>query len=144
MRRRMSAQAHALVIVTLLVWRSCGCRDSYPNRPIRLIVPYGAGGASDVMARQFGQKLSERIGQPVVVENQAAAAGTVAYTAVARAAPDGYTLGYGTSSLAVNAVLKAKPAYDPVADFQPVSICLGAKCAGCPRRAAGQDGRGTR
>jgi tripartite-type tricarboxylate transporter receptor subunit TctC len=73
------------------------------------------------MARQFGQKLSERIGQPVVVENQAAAAGTVAYMAVARAAPDGYTLAYGTSSLAVNAVLKAKPAYDPVADFQPVS-----------------------
>ena len=81
--------------------------DAYPNRPIKLIVPYGAGGASDVMARQFGQKLGDRLGQPVIVENQAAAAGTVAYTTVARSAPDGYTLIYGTSSIAVNAVLKA-------------------------------------
>jgi tripartite-type tricarboxylate transporter receptor subunit TctC len=98
--------------------------DGYPSRPIRLIVPYGAGGASDVMARQFGQKLGERLGQPVIVENQAAAAGTVAYTTVARSAPDGYTLVYGTSSIAVNAVLKANAPYDPVAGFQPVSMLL--------------------
>lgn len=112
-------------IAVLLAWVvSAGANDDYPNRPVRLIVPYGAGGASDVMARQFGQKLSERIGQSVVIENLPAAAGTVAYTTVARSAPDGYTLVYGTSSLAVNAVLKAKPAYDPVADFQPVSALL--------------------
>jgi tripartite-type tricarboxylate transporter receptor subunit TctC len=76
------------------------------------------------MARQFGQKLSERLGQPVTIENQPAAAGIVAYTAVARATPDGYTLIYGTSSLPVNAVLKAKPPYDPIADFQPISKLL--------------------
>jgi tripartite-type tricarboxylate transporter receptor subunit TctC len=98
--------------------------ESYPNRPIRLVVPYGAGGASDVLARQFGQRLSERLGQPVLIENQPGAAGTAAYTTVARAMPDGYTLVYGTSSLPVNAVLKSKPAYDPVADFQPVSMLL--------------------
>ncbi|MGE4254644.1 MAG: Bug family tripartite tricarboxylate transporter substrate binding protein, partial [Xanthobacteraceae bacterium] len=103
---------------------SAGASDAYPNRPVRLIVPYGAGGASDVMARRFGQKLSERIGQPVVVENLPTAAGTIAYNTVARAAPDGYTLVYGTSSLAVNSVLKANSTYDPVADFQPISAFL--------------------
>ncbi len=121
----MQRKAGLLLCFGLVAWvGAASANDAYPNRPVRLIVPYGAGGASDVMARQFGQKLGERIGQPVVVENQAAAAGTVAYTTVARATADGYTLGYGTSSLAVNAVLKAKPAYDPVADFQPVSAIL--------------------
>ena len=114
----------SFIAVLLASVLSAGANDAYPNRPIRLIVPYGAGGASDVMARRFGQKLSERIGQPVVVENMATAAGTIAYNTVARAAPDGYTLVYGTSSLAVNAVLKAHPTYDPVADFQPISAFL--------------------
>lgn len=95
--------------------------QDYPTRPIRLIVPYGAGGASDVMARYLGQKLGETLGQSVVVENQAGAAGTAAYLAVARAAPDGHTLGYATSSLAINAVLKPKLGYDPVREFMPVS-----------------------
>src|SRR5262245_63179753 len=98
-----------LLAVLLAAPGAALAEDAYPNRPIRLIVPYGAGGASDVMARQFGQKLSERLGQPVLIENQAGAAGTAAYTAVARATPDGYTLVYGTSSLPVNAILKAKP-----------------------------------
>ncbi len=95
--------------------------QDYPNRPIRLIVPYGAGGASDVMARYLGQKLGEALGQSVVVENQAGAAGTAAYIAVAKAAPDGYTLGYATSSLAINAVLKPKLGYDPIREFMPVT-----------------------
>ena len=111
-------------VLGVLGGASASADHAYPNRPIRLIVPYGAGGASDVMARQFGQKLSERVGQPVIVENQAAAAGTVAYTTVARSAPDGYTLIYGTSSIAVNAVLKTNSPYDPIAGFQPVSTLL--------------------
>jgi tripartite-type tricarboxylate transporter receptor subunit TctC len=114
-----------LLLVFLLASPAAAlAEDAYPVRPIRLVVPYGAGGASDVMARQFGQRLSERLGQPVLIENQPGAAGTAAYTTVARATPDGYTLVYGTSSLAVNALLRAKPAYDPVADFAPVSMLL--------------------
>lgn len=116
------ASLFAVAVLACIV--SARADDTYPNRPIRLIVPYGAGGASDVMARQFGQKLNERLGQPVTIDNQPAAAGTLAYAAAARAAPDGYTLAYGTSSIAVNAVLKAKPAYDPLADFQPISALL--------------------
>ena len=96
-------------------------RRVYPARPLRLIVPYGAGGASDVMARYLGQKLGDALGQSVVIENQPGAAGSAAYLTVAKAAPDGYTLSYATSSLAINAVLKSKVGYDPVRDFAPVS-----------------------
>ncbi|MEI8152111.1 MAG: tripartite tricarboxylate transporter substrate-binding protein [Hyphomicrobiales bacterium] len=95
--------------------------DSYPSKPIRLIVPYSAGGASDVMARYFAQKLGEKLNQAVIVDNQAAAAGAVAYAASARSAPDGYTLLYGTSSLALNAILRKNASYDPVRDFVPIS-----------------------
>lgn len=119
-----NAIAVLLIAVCTLGLATAFADDAYPNRPIRLIVPYGAGGASDVMARQFGQKLGDRLGQPIIVENQAAAAGTVAYTMVARSTPDGYTLVYGTSSIAVNAVLKANPPYDPVLGFQPISMLL--------------------
>jgi tripartite-type tricarboxylate transporter receptor subunit TctC len=101
-----------------------GAEEGYPSRPIRLVVPYSAGGASDVMARYFGQKLGELLGRNVVIENMAAAAGTVAYTTVARAPADGYTLVYGTSSIAVNAALRAKSPYDPIRDFQPISPLL--------------------
>jgi len=96
-------------------------QESYPTRPLRLIVPYSAGGASDVMARYLAQKLGDTLGQSVVVENQPGAAGNAAYLTVAKAPPDGYTLIYATSSLAINAVLKSKVGYDPVRDFAPVS-----------------------
>ena len=95
--------------------------QDYPSRSLKLIVPYGAGGASDVMARFLAQKLGDKLGQTVVVENMPGAAGTTAYIAIAKAQPDGYTLGYATSSLAINAVLKPKLGYDPVGQFTPVS-----------------------
>jgi tripartite-type tricarboxylate transporter receptor subunit TctC len=121
---RRSSRYIFLLLAFLVAPGGAPAEDAYPSRPIRLIVPYGAGGASDVMARQFGQRLGERLGQPVLIENQPGAAGTAAYTTVARATPDGYTLVYGTSSIAVNALLRAKPAYDPIADFQPISMLL--------------------
>ncbi len=111
-------------VVLVIAGRAAWADDLYPNRPIRLVVPYGAGGASDVMARKFGQVLGERLGQSIVVENMPAAAGTIAYTTVARSPPDGYTLVYGTSSIAVNAVLRTNPPYDPIAGFQPISMLL--------------------
>ena len=94
---------------------------AYPVRPIRILVPYSAGGASDVMARYFAQKLGERLKATVVIENQAAAAGTVAYTSAARAPADGYTLLYATSSLAVNAALRNRSPYDPLRDFSAIA-----------------------
>jgi tripartite-type tricarboxylate transporter receptor subunit TctC len=110
-----------LATLALAALTGVAAAQDYPTRPIRLIVPYGAGGASDVMARYLGQKLGDALGQTVVVENQPGAAGTTAYIAVAKAQPDGYTLGYATSSLAINAVLRPKLGYDPIRDFAPVS-----------------------
>src|SRR5829696_6086903 len=80
------------IITAALVVACCGMQpaagqEAYPSRPIRLIVPYSAGGASDVMARYFGEKLGAVLKQPVIIENQATAAGTIAYAKVARAQP---------------------------------------------------------
>ncbi len=122
MRIRLALAALGVAFLTAI--SAVGAEEAYPSRAIRLVVPYGAGGASDVMARYFGQKLSELWKANVVIENMAAAAGTVAYTTVARAQPDGYTLAYGTSSIAVNAALRTKSPYDPIKDFRPISSLL--------------------
>jgi tripartite-type tricarboxylate transporter receptor subunit TctC len=118
---RLATKRLAALALAFAALAGTAAAQDYPTRPIRLIVPYGAGGASDVMARFLAQKLGESLGQTVVVENQPGAAGTTAYISVAKAQPDGYTLGYATSSLAINAVLKPKLGYDPVRDFIPVS-----------------------
>ena len=121
---RFRAAIVAFGIAALAMVEDARAEEAYPSRAIRLIVPYGAGGASDVMARYFGQKLAELWKANVFIENMAAAAGTVAYTTVARAQPDGYTLAYGTSSIAVNAALRTKSPYDPIKDFRPISSLL--------------------
>ena len=94
----------------------------YPSKPIRLIVGYPAGGASDVAARIVGQKLSERMGQSLVVENRPGSAGNIGAEAVAKAAPDGYTLLLGTISLSVNPSLYPKMNYDPLKDLSAISM----------------------
>ena len=96
--------------------------DSYPNRPIRLIVTVPPGGAADFIARLVGGKLSDSIGQPVLVENRGGAGGTIATDAVAKAAPDGYTLLQNSiTTHGVGPHLYARLPYDPVKDFAPVS-----------------------
>ncbi|MBI3374868.1 MAG: tripartite tricarboxylate transporter substrate binding protein [Betaproteobacteria bacterium] len=97
--------------------------SAYPEQPIRLIVPYPAGGAADFMARSLAQKLAERLGKPVVLDNRGGAGGTIAAEAVASAPPDGYTLLFATmGTLAINPQLYAKLRYDPVKDFAPISL----------------------
>ena len=97
--------------------------DSWPDRPIRFIVPFQPGSSSDTVARVVGQKLSERLGQQIVVENRVGASGNIGSEAVARAAPDGYTIGLAnTSTHAVAASLTANLSYDPVKDFSPVAM----------------------
>ncbi len=93
-----------------------------PDRPIRLVVPFAAGGSTDVSARLVGQALGERLGQLVVVDNRAGAAGNIATELVARAEPDGYTLIMATSSTsATNVALYKRLAYHPIRDFTPIS-----------------------
>lgn len=96
--------------------------QSYPSKPIRFVVGFTAGGASDITARIVGQKLSEHFGQPVIIDNRAGASGTIAASIVAKAPPDGYTLLSGaTSILAINPGLFDKLDYDSLRDFAPVS-----------------------
>ena len=97
--------------------------QAYPAKPIRLVVPFPPGGSTDIIARIVAQKLSERLGQQVVVENRGGAGGTIGAEAVAKAPPDGYTLVVGTSStLAVAPSVYGKIGYDPVKDFAPISL----------------------
>ena len=101
--------------------------QTYPNKPIKLVVGFAPGGNTDTVARVVGQKLSERLGQSVIIENKAGAGGTIATGEVARAAPDGYTLTMGTTTThAIAVAAYSKLPYDPVADFEPIALVANA------------------
>jgi tripartite-type tricarboxylate transporter receptor subunit TctC len=95
---------------------------NYPNHPVRIIVPFAAGGPPDVISRIVAQKLSERWGQQVYVENHPGAGGNTGTATAARAAPDGYTLYMMSTGFMVNPSLYAKVPYDPIKDFVPVTL----------------------
>jgi tripartite-type tricarboxylate transporter receptor subunit TctC len=97
-------------------------KDAYPNRPVRIIVPFGAGGPGDIFARLIAQKLSEQLGQQFFVENRPGASGNIGAGVAARAPADGCTLLVGSSTVWVNASLYPQIPYDPVKDFQPIII----------------------
>jgi tripartite-type tricarboxylate transporter receptor subunit TctC len=95
----------------------------WPSKPIRYIVPFAPGGTTDILARVVGEKLALALGQPVVIENKAGQGGSAGSAELARAAPDGYTIGGGTiSSHAINATLYDKLPYDPVTSFAPITL----------------------
>jgi tripartite-type tricarboxylate transporter receptor subunit TctC len=98
--------------------------QAYPTRPVRLIVPYPAGGGADTIARLVGGRLSEMWGQQLVIENRGGAGGNIASEAAARSAPDGYTLYLAGEFLSTNLFTYPKLSYDPVADFAPVSLVV--------------------
>ncbi len=98
-------------------------QDRFPSRPIRAIVPFAPGGATDIMARTISAKLSERLGQQVVVDNRAGGGGNIAAAMAARSAADGHTIFFGTiSTLATNVSTFRKLPYDPLKDFAPVTM----------------------
>lgn len=112
-------------VVLLLSTMSTGAaaQQGYPDKPIRLIVPYPAGGGTDVMARAFAQKLAAALAVQVVVDNRAGAGGNIAAAAAAKAPADGYTLFFGAAGpLAVNPALYEKLPFDPVKDFAPIGL----------------------
>src|SRR5258705_11023096 len=97
--------------------------QSWPSRPVRVMVGFAPGGPNDIIARAYGARLADSFGQPFVVENRAGAGGNLASEAVARAAPDGYTLTLGsTGPASVNPALYAKLPFDPVRDLDIVSL----------------------
>ena len=97
-------------------------QDKYPSKLVRLVVPFATGGSTDILARTLAQELTERVGQPVIVENKPGAGGTVGTDSVAKSKPDGYTLLLGTVSTHAAAVsLYEKLPYDPLRDFAPIT-----------------------
>jgi tripartite-type tricarboxylate transporter receptor subunit TctC len=111
----------ALTLVLAALGPGPAGAQSYPMKPIRVIVPFAAGGAVDVLARLVGAKMSESIGQPVIIENRAGAAGNVAADAVAKSPPDGYTILQNTNGQAISPALYKSLPFDAVKDFTPVT-----------------------
>ena len=118
---RPFAFALALVLATIGLAHDDAHAQGYPNKPVRLIVPFAAGGAVDVLARLLGTKLSEAIGQPMLVENRAGAGGNLGADAVAKSPPDGYTILQTPNGMAITPALYRNLPFDPVKDFTPVT-----------------------
>ena len=121
------AQRMFRFIVASVAWAAISCtalaQSNWPSGPVKLIVPFGPGSTPDIAARVVAERLSPRIGQPVIVENKAGASGNLGTDAVAKAAPDGQTIGISIPGpLAVNALLYKKMPYDPARDLAPLTI----------------------
>ena len=118
-------RAYSLFVACLI---SLGAyAQSFPSKPLRLVVPFPPGGPTDLFARQYGQRLGAVLGQSVVIDNRAGASGAIGSVEVMRAPPDGYTLLFGTASThALYNLMNPKPQYDSLRDFSPVAIVGGA------------------
>jgi tripartite-type tricarboxylate transporter receptor subunit TctC len=112
----------ATILIAFLLLIATVHAADYPARPVQIIVPFVAGGSGDMRARQIAQGLGARLGQPVLVMNKPGASGSIGMRALARAAPDGYTLGFINSAIAgIAPNLMREPGYDPVGDFAPIT-----------------------
>jgi len=100
--------------------------DAFPSKPVRLIVPFSAGGGTDILARDVAPRLADVLGQPVVVDNRGGAGGNIGSEAVARAEPDGYTILFGSNTLAINASLYQNLSFDPQKSFAPIGMVASA------------------
>ena len=117
--------AHLVAGATLaLMGVAAAAQDVYPSKPIRIIVPYPAGGSTDQLARAIERPLFEALGQPIVIENKPGAGGALGTDMVARAAPDGYTLVFGNSGPSATSSLMRKLPYDVLKDFRPLSTVV--------------------
>jgi tripartite-type tricarboxylate transporter receptor subunit TctC len=112
------------IVTTLLALLTAPAHaQQYPSRPVTIVVPFAAGGGSDLLARLVAQKLEEKLGKPFIIENRPGAATTLAAMQVVRAAPDGYTLMQATSStMAINVSMSKKLAYEPLKDLVPIAL----------------------
>ena len=118
-----SLSSRSAALVAVLALSSLAAAQSYPSKPVHIIVPYPAGGVADLLPRLVGQKVSEKWGQPVIVENRAGASGNIGMAAGAQAEPDGYTLVLApTGNLTVNPALFPDLPFDTARDFTPVTL----------------------
>src|SRR5438128_10064591 len=116
----MKRIATILVALATIAWAGLADAQSFPSRPVRMIVPFPPGGGTDILARPIAQKLSEKWGQTVVVDNRGGAGGNIGTKAAADAEPDGYTIILGVQGThAVNPSLYSNPGFDTMRDFAP-------------------------
>src|SRR5579872_4165256 len=112
-----------LIVIAMFTGIHAGARaDDWPNRTVRVLVPYAAGGAVDILARTLGDELAKRWHQPVIIENHPGAGGTVASQTLVTSPPDGYTLIVVASGHAINPYLYSKLPYDTFTDFAPIAL----------------------
>ena len=117
--RRLAAAVVALIV---MAGAAAHAEDAYPSKPIRIVVPYPAGGGTDALARSFGKQLTASLGQPIVIENRPGSGTLLAADVVAHAAPDGYTLLWATcTTLGISPSMYKTPAIKPLADFTPIA-----------------------
>lgn len=114
----------ALIVLFLLLASLPGMAQTFPTRPVRIIVPSTPGGAADLLARLLAQHMSSSFAQPVIIENKPGAGNIIGTDTVAKASPDGYTLLLAINNHAINASLYKKLPYDPIKDFAPVSLLV--------------------
>src|SRR5215510_12803916 len=122
MRFRQLSSVFLAIVALVLTVQAQASAQNYPNRPIRLISPFPAGGGNDVLARIIGAKLADRIGASIVIENRPGAGAVLGIQALARSAPDGYTLVLSGSTLAVAPTLYKIAPFDANKDFAPIAL----------------------
>ena len=119
----MRRSARALALCSMLALAAPAAAQDYPNRTVKIIVPFPAGGGTDALTRFVARGMEQRLGQPFIVENRAGAGTTLGATSVARSEPDGYTIMVGTAStFAAAPGLYKRLAYDPAKDFSPIMM----------------------
>jgi tripartite-type tricarboxylate transporter receptor subunit TctC len=121
MRLSTASLFRVVPLALSLVFSLTATAQTYPSKPIRLIVPFGAGGSTDQLARALQRPMSERLGQPVIIDNKVGAGGSIGVDLVAKSPADGYTLVFGNTGPSALAALMRKLPYDPLRDFRPIS-----------------------
>jgi tripartite-type tricarboxylate transporter receptor subunit TctC len=119
---RFKYLAGAMLVLATFLLNAVASAQTYPDRPVRLLIAFPAGGTIDTLGRILAQKLTEAWGQNVVIENRPGGGGNIGAAAAAKAAPDGYTIHFGAQSLGVNVILQPSKEFDPLRDFDPIML----------------------